>query len=262
MCGQVSNELTLRYPTAFHIHEYASASVPPLAWIKDQVKRWRQPIPNYRIFQNAWVRQRLRFTDEVPFEYRDMGIAPYFFCDPESQTNPEFDFVYLGEMRRLQHFVPIFDTLAFLRRTVLLVGQIPENIRQLFRHHTNLTITGNVPHPEVPAQLRRARFGLNLVPLQSPYTEQTSTKLIEYCAARLRVVSTDYSWVRLFEQERGAQFAYIPHTMNSVIYRDFFGPQLDQQPLNTPTLHSLEWPNVLAKLRIWRNLDLKRETCP
>ena len=256
ICGQLNSKLAQHCPSAIHIHEYASASVPPLAWFKDQVKRWRHPIPNYRIFQNAWVQQRMGFTDRVPYEYRDMGISPYFFDAPASKATPEFDFVYLGEMRRLQYFISLLNALAYLGRSVLLIGQIPEEVLPLIRHYTNLTIIGDVLHTEVPAQLRRAHYGLNLVPPQSPYSQQTSTKLIEYCAVGLRVVTTDYSWARQFELKHKARFAFIPNSTNDAGYHDFFGQQLDQLPLVTPNLRSLEWPCGLADLRIWRRIGL------
>ena len=59
MCGRVHATDHQRFAQAFQVHEYASASVPPCAWAKDQIKRWTQPKPDYRLFQNEWVRQRL-----------------------------------------------------------------------------------------------------------------------------------------------------------------------------------------------------------
>ncbi len=256
MCGQVSAEMAQRFPGAFHIHEYASASVPPLAWLKDRVKRWRQATPNYRIYQNAWVRQRMRFSDAVPSELRDMGLSPNFFDAPAAPGEPEFDFVYLGEMQRLWHFLPVFDALAQTGRRVLLVGQLPDDLRPRLQHHANLTVTGRVPHSEVPALLRRARYGLNLVPDQLPYTRQTSTKLLEYCAAGLQVVSTDYPWVREFEKQHGARFAYIPCRATAVIYKAHLGPALDAQPLVVPDVRPLTWPSLLADLQIWRHIGI------
>ncbi len=256
MCGQVSPQLAQCYPAAFHIHEYASASVPPLAWLKDNVKRWRQAVPHYRIYQNKWVRQRMGFGDALPYEFRDMGISPVFFDAPTAQTEPKFDFVYLGEMRRLRHFLPVFDALAQIGRRVLLVGQIPDALRPRFHRYANLTVTGRVPHAQIPALLRCARYGLNLVPDQLPYTEQTSTKLMEYCAAGLGVVSTDYPWVREFELRHRARFAYIPFRTNAAAYRAHLGPALDKQLLVTPDVQSLAWPDLLAGLQVWRELGI------
>ncbi|MEI8030417.1 MAG: glycosyltransferase [Comamonadaceae bacterium] len=257
LCGQVSPELAQRYPAAFHIHEYASASVPPLAWLKDRVKRWHQATPNYRIFQNDWVRRRMGFNDAVPAELRDMGIASDFFDASPAAVEPEFDFVYLGEMRRLRHFLPLFDALAQTGRRVLLIGQMPDDLRPRLQRHTNLSVTGRVPHNQVPAQLRRARYGLNLVPNQLPYTQQTSTKLLEYCAAGLRVLSTDYAWVREFEQQYPARFAYLPCQASVAAYLAHLGPALDQQLLQVPDVRSLAWPRLLAGLQIWHQLGIQ-----
>ena len=50
----------------------------PFAWAKDQIKRWTQPKPDYRLFQNEWVWQRLGFADDVPWEFREMGVSSTF----------------------------------------------------------------------------------------------------------------------------------------------------------------------------------------
>ena len=42
MCGRVRTMDHQRFAQAFQVHEYASASVPPCAWAKDQIKRWTQ----------------------------------------------------------------------------------------------------------------------------------------------------------------------------------------------------------------------------
>jgi glycosyltransferase involved in cell wall biosynthesis len=256
MCGQVSTALAQRYPGAFHIHEYASSSVPPWAWLKDRVKRVRQAVPQYRIFQNDWVRERMGFDDALPYEFRDMGLAPEFFDSLTPRATPEFDFVYLGEMRRLQHFFPLFGALAQAATSVLLVGEIGAELQRNLPQQGRLTVTGRVPHGEVPAQLRRARYGLNLVPDQLPYTRQTSTKLLEYCAAGLPVLSTDYPWVRAFEQQHAARFAYLPFGASAGAYRTHLEPALARQNCVVPDVRALAWPHLLAGLQIWRQLGL------
>lgn len=258
MCGRCDSWLARRFRSAFHIHEYASASVPPMAWLKDRVKRWQQVVPHYRIYQNEWVHRRMGFDDALPYDYRDMGVSPVFFETPAAaRVSPDFDFVYVGEMRRLRSFLPVFDALARAARPVLLVGQMPDDVWAHLRHHANLTVTGRVPYNEVPALLRRARHGLNLVPQQLPYTKQTSTKLLEYCAAGLRVVSTDYSWVREFERRQRARFAYIPCRAAAATYGASLGPALDKQPLASPDVRPLAWPRVLARLQVWRELGVQ-----
>lgn len=257
MCGQVRPELAQRYPSAFQIHEYASASVPPLARLKDRVKRWQQAVPDYRIYQNQWLRERMGFDDALPYELRDMGVSPAFFAPQSAPPEAKFDFVYLGEMRRLRHFLPVFDALAQTGRTVLLIGHLPDALHARFQRHGNLTVTGRVPHEQIPTLLRLARCGLNLVPNQLPYTEQTSTKLLEYCAAGLHVVSTDYPWVREFEYRHHARFAYLPWQANAAVYRKHLDAALDRRLLVAPDVQALAWPRLLAQLQVWRELGIR-----
>lgn len=259
LCGRVDPALAQRHATAIHVHEYASASVPPWAWLKDRIKRWRQPRPDYRIFQNDWVRQRMGFADATPWALRDMGIAPVFWEPSASPTAPKHDFVYLGEMRRLRHFLPLFEALAQIGKSVLLIGELPDDLVPLLLRQGHVQLTGRVPQEAVPALLRRARHGLNLVPDRLPYTRQTSTKLLEYCAAGLPVVSTEYAWVRDFERTHEARFAYVPAHAPVDVYATLLGPALATMPLRVPDVRHLVWPELLRELEVWSWLEAR--TC-
>lgn len=262
ICGKVSRTEAGHFPQALQVHEYASASVPPLAWAKDCAKRLCHPRPHYRIFQNDWVRTRLDPGDGVAWDLRDMGIDTVRFC-PAAQgaalaSPPCYDFVYLGEMSRLRHFLPLFDGLALAGRTVLLVGKLPDDLRErLQRGNRSVTATGQVAHEDVPIWLRRARWGLNLVPTRPPYDRQTSTKLLEYCAAGLPVISTYYAWVRDFEHRHQAQFVYIPGHAGAEHYAALLGTALDSCHPVVPDIQMLEWSRILASLRIWRHLGVE-----
>ena len=267
MCGRVPQSEARRLKHAFHIHEYASTSVPPYAWLKDVVKHWTQPRPDYR---------------NVPHTLRDMGIAQAFFDavqmpyvaahdDLHTQRHPpesmaptaadheahslvppnEFDLVYLGEMSRLLPFVPLLQAIANAGRSLLLVGDVPDALRQQLP--ASVTCTGRVPYADVPHQLRRARLGLNLVSNTEPYNQQTSTKVLEYCAVGLPVVSNDYAWVRYFTTHYQGNFYVLRDDPAS--WPSSFGPALDAYPYVLPDVRSLAWPQVLAKMPIWDLLD-------
>jgi glycosyltransferase involved in cell wall biosynthesis len=257
MCGRVSAAETRRLKSAFHIHEYASTSAPPHAWLKDFVKHWTQPKPDYRLFQNGWVRERMGFDDGVPHALRDMGVAQAFFdaaAPTRSQPN-EFDLVYLGEMNRLLPFVPLLQSIHDAGRTLLLVGDVPDALRAQLPD--SVTRTGRVPHADVPHQLRRARFGLNLVSDIEPYNQQTSTKLLEYCAVGLPVVSNDYAWVRYFAAHYQGNFHLLRDDPNS--WQFSFGEALDAYPYVVPDVRELEWSKLLSKLAIWKHLHIVPE---
>ena len=252
ICGRVPLREAWRLRHAFQVHEYTSASVPPHAWLKDQVKHWTQPRPDYRIFQNGWVRERMGFGHEVPHALRDMGVASHFFDieQPAVQATlpePEFHLVYLGEMGRLLPFLPVMQSIHDAGRSVLLVGDVPDNVRTQLP--PSVTCTGRVPHAQVPRQLRRARFGLNLVSNVEPYNQQTSTKLLEYCAAGLRVVSNDYAWVRYFATQHEGNFHLLHDEPNT--WQHSFGEALDAYPYVAPDVSKLAWPEVLKALPIW-----------
>ena len=82
ICGRVPADQARRLNGAVQVHEYASASVGPLAWLKDRVKQWQHPVPDFRVFQSEWVRQRMGFGDAVhepvPYALRDMGVPASF----------------------------------------------------------------------------------------------------------------------------------------------------------------------------------------
>lgn len=259
ICGRVPAAAAQRMHQAFHIHEYASASVPPLAWCKDRIKRATQPQPHYRLFQNLWVRQRMGFADGTPWELRDMGIAPEFLQARTSSTTApaEYDMVYLGDMHRLAHFLPVFEGLEQAGLRTLLVGDMPAHLQHRFRGFQQVSVSGKVAYQDVPMQLQRARCGLNLVPNQLPYSEQTSTKLLEYCAMGLPVISTDYPWVQAFAQSQHATLAYLPANASASTYASFFRshPTAACRPPNH--MNEWAWPQVLGRLSLWKAAGLQ-----
>ena len=249
-CGRVPLREARRLRGTFQIHEYTSASIPPYAWAKDQVKHWTQPRPDYRIFQNGWVRERMGFADGVPHALRDMGIAEHFFEAPQHTPAPEFDLVYLGEMSRLLAFIPVLQAIHAAGRSLLLVGEVPAELQAQLP--PNVTCTGRVDHAQVPSYLRRARFGLNLVPNATPFQQQTSTKVLEYCAVGLRVVSNAYPWVRYFMAQHKANLYLLNDDAPSLATS--FGDALDAYPYEVPDVRALAWPQVLDTLPLWRTI--------
>jgi hypothetical protein len=100
--------------------------------------------------------------------------------------------------------------------------------------------------------LRRARFGLNLVPNAIPFKQQTSTKVLEYCASGLRVVSNAYPWVRYFMAQHKANFYLLNDDAPSLATS--FGEALEAYPYEVPDIHTLAWSQVLDALPLWRTI--------
>ena len=224
------------------------------------------------------MRERLGFADDVPSNLRDMGVAQHFFdarnTQPrteapwlvgnashaqgvvlqknETDLNAEFDLVYLGEMSRLAPFMPLLQSIHDANRTLLLVGDVPDNLRS--KLPPTVSCTGRVPHAQVPHHLLRARFGLNLVSNVAPYHQQTSTKLLEYCAVGLPVVSNNYAWVRNFAAHVEGNFHLLNDDAETWVFS--FGEALDAFPYRVPNVQSLVWPTLLRHLPLWKKLHI------
>jgi len=252
ICGRVPRRAAARFRDAFHVHEYASASVQPAAWCKDHMKRWLHPRPHHRVFQSEWVRKRLGFNDTVAFSLRDMGV-PRTFLQAQASGAAQFDLVYLGETSRLATFEQALRALDAAGLKLLVVGTVDERVRDLVNGLRNAHCSGRVPQEEVPAQLLRARAGLNLVPNLLPLTQQTSTKAIEYLALGLPVVSNDYAWIRRMAAEHPGRIrtiASFDERSWSDVTRDLPAREHDRSHLA-----HLTWEARLAGLPVWTEID-------
>ena len=93
------------------------------------------------------------------------------------------------------------------------------------------------------------------MPDQIPYSEQTSTKLLEYCAIGLPVISTGLPLVRNFAASNPAAIAYLP-AQASASAADFFRETRDMASAPSPDMEGWAWPHTLARLNIWKAAGL------
>ena len=250
ICGRVPAAQARRLESAVQVHEYASASVAPLAWLKDRIKQWQHPVPDFRVFQSDWVRQRMGFAgDAVPYALRDMGV-PDSFLTAQSRHPPEFDLVYLGEMRRLLHFVPLLQTLGQAGLKLLLVGDVPPDLQAHLAALGHIQSTGRVPQDQVPAQLLRARAGLNLMPDVLPLAEQTSTKLLEYLALGLPVISNPYAWAQRTALAHAGRVQLLGLQASPAQWQAAV-QGLPMRQTDRQHLQSLRWSHQLQALPVW-----------
>jgi glycosyltransferase involved in cell wall biosynthesis len=253
ICGRVPGDQARRLKGAVQVHEYASASVAPLAWLKDRVKQWQHPVPDFRVFQSEWVRQRMGFDgavpEAVPYALRDMGV-PDAFLTAQALQPPEFDLVYLGEMSRLLHFVPLLHTLGQAGLSLLLVGDVPPALQERLATLGHIQSTGRVPQDQVPAQLLRARAGLNLMPDVLPLSEQTSTKMLEYLALGLPVISNPYAWAHRTALAHAGRVQLLDvHATAAQWHAAVQG--LPPHQTDRQHLQALRWSQQLQNLPVW-----------
>jgi glycosyltransferase involved in cell wall biosynthesis len=188
----------------------------------------------------------------VPYALRDMGV-PDSFLTAQALQPPEFDLVYLGEMSRLQRFVPLLHTLGQAGLSLLLVGDVPPALQKRLATLGHIQSTGRVPQDQVPAQLLRARAGLNLMPDVLPLSEQTSTKMLEYLALGLPVISNPYAWAQRTALAHAGRVQLLDVQATAAQWQ----AAVQSLPLRQTDRHhlqSLRWSQQLQGLPVWAAL--------
>lgn len=233
------------------IHEYASLSSPPLGRWKDRIKKVANVRPDLRIFLSPTVKKLSGFGEDVPFAFRDMGLAPAFFKScPEEEK--KFDLVYSGsldaERRPKKYIRALYRQWPDCR--LLLLGSISDELRQWMRQYPNVQAVGRTPYWEVPNFLCQARFGLDFRPDVYPLNIQTSTKLLEYCALGLPVISTPYAWLQTFQQESGARFFILSRALDNLT------PEaITSFDYRLPNLYNRIWEKVITRSGILQHIE-------
>lgn len=185
-----------KYPK-FIIGEYHSLSTGRYNRIKDLVKRLLNVRSSVYIFLNEDVRRKMWFSNKINYTTRSMGYSEKDF---ESFKNEEkkFDIVYSGSYRK--GLWEVIKKLADLGLSIAVVGpEIP------FEHEL-ITSFGHKKPVEARRIISQAKYGLNYTPDVFPLNIQDSTKVIEYCAAKIGVITNRYKWVNDFERDRNANF--------------------------------------------------------
>ncbi len=257
ICGRINRHHTHRLRYSLHVHEYASASVGRWPALKDRIKRWSTPKPDHRIFLNEWVRDRMGFGDGVPCSLRDMGV-PTAFLQAGTGSCADHDLVYLGEMGRLRSFLPALRAISQAGLKLLLVGAMPDDLAIHLSRLEGITCTGRIDQKDVPTQLLRARAGLNLMPQRLPLSEQTSTKVLEYLAVGLPVLSNDYPWARRIATQFTDRIHLLPSTDSPNAWLQALQqlPAVQSERYTNPALQALTWHERLARLPVWSALGL------
>lgn len=189
------------------VHEYASLSTGLLPQLKNTLKTHFNPKPDLRIFLNESVQSGFGFKDNVPVLYRDMGIDERFIRQPLPDSQKEYEFVYVGALSKERDVERMIE--GIIEKPIgklCLIGHPDDDVFDKYKNHPDIEFTGKVPYDEVPEIASKACYGLNFMPDKYPFNLQTSTKLIEYLAMNLKVISTNYEWVRHFQKRHQTRF--------------------------------------------------------
>ena len=241
------------------IHEYASASTPPLGNIKNATKKLVNIKPDFRIFLNEYVKGKFGFTDSVPFGYRDLGVHDEFLNAPvrfEGATK-KYDFIYVGSTAYDAHFQKMLDHLSenFKERSVLILSKNYEKLAKQYERKKNIEFSGPVPQSMIPFYISSARFAINIRADAEPYNRQTSTKLLEYAACKIPVITSDLQWVRQFQKEYGGKYFYLNDDLTN-----FTWDNINRFEYSFPDLSEFTWEQQIKRSGVLDFLSSKFPT--
>lgn len=217
------------------IGEYHSLSTGRFSRAKDVAKRLLNVKSDIKIFLSQDIRRKMYFRDGDKCLYRPMGyFSEWASKIKEASSTKKYDAVYCGSLRGGVEESLLF--LADLGLKIVVVGG------RLATSHRNIDVIGKVPHKEIYSILASAKYGINYTPDRHPWNIQDSTKVIEYCALGLGVITNRYSWVCEFEKSRGAKFLYMDDisAIRDIKEFNFFPPEIGE----------LDWFVIMEKSRI------------
>jgi hypothetical protein len=226
-----------KYPK-FIIGEYHSLSTGRYNRVKDLVKRLLNVRSNIYIFLNDDVRRKMWFSNKINYTTRSMGYSEKDFESFKGEEK-KFDVVYCGSYRK--GLWEIIKKLADLGLSIAVVGpEIP------FEHEL-ITSFGRKEPVEARKIISQAKYGLNYTPDVFPLNIQDSTKVIEYCAAGLGVITNHYEWVKDFEMSRSASFLYL----------DLISKAGDVKSFNfiNPDVSDLSWDDLMFRSGIFDKIN-------
>jgi glycosyltransferase involved in cell wall biosynthesis len=245
---------SVRRTSCVTIHEYSSSSTAPLARLKNVMKKTFNSKPDFRLFLNKFVRHEFAFNDNIPFGLRDMGVASTQITQQHENAEKKFDFIYIGELvnRNMERMLELFSRGELSQHSLLILSKDYEHLQSRFQPYNNIEFKGPVPQNEVSNFLMQARFGLNVVPNRFPFNHQTSTKLLEYAAAKLPIVTSDYDWVRQFQKEFGGEYYFITEELTNLNWKT-----INAFSYSWPDLSQWSWDHQIRKSGVLEFLESK-----
>ncbi len=150
--------------------------------------------------------------------FYNFPVFSMFPQTPSKWTARKYDLVFLGTMSRTSGTFVILEAIKLLKERFqslkcLFIGVPDENVRdEVFnfvdqnKMRDNIEVTGRLPHSDIPEILQNCKIGLiGLLDLPK-FHSNIATKLFEYMASGIPVVSSDLPPERKYIGEKCGKF--------------------------------------------------------
>lgn len=222
------------------IHEYSSGSTGHVPRIKNLAKSLLSNRPAGRVFTEPFVRRQFHFARRAPSIFREIGVNPAFLLTRDS-VNKDIDVVYVGSISGRAGVASTLIGLANRGFKVAVAGYADAAVQSDFLRN-GIEFAGRLTPDKIPRFIARSTHGLNLMPNVYPLIHQTSSKVQEYLAAGLTVISNDYPWIR--DHSRSLGYRYI--NLDDVLGNS--QPKLPSyEPISSGVIREMSWDQVLDR---------------
>lgn len=208
--GVLWGDSTISVP---QVHEFHTLSTGHFPRIKNYAKSKLACTPVARVFLSETVRSGFSFTKNLPYLIRDMGADASFFAQ-RSVSTKLYDVIYAGSISGRVGLLDCIELIASKGYKVGLAGSISDDDFIRIKGRPNIDYVGKLASEDVPIFVGSGRFGLNFCPDHYPYNLQTSTKVIEYLAAGVPIISNRYSWISQHSKINCYDFIDIDNLLN------------------------------------------------
>jgi hypothetical protein len=196
------------------IVDYNSLSIGKFKYIKDVVKQIKNLKYSKFFFLNSYVKSNLPILSGKRHLIRDMGCSDDFFHKP-SECKKEFDICYIGSIEGRPGLKQVILKLAGSGFSLCVMGLCHNSTKNLL-NEVGVYFEPIGSSCDVLRVLKKSKFGLNFIPDLSPFNKQTSTKLLEYCASGLPVISNKYPWAEDFCRDNNINVTWLDD-INSIL---------------------------------------------
>lgn len=225
------------------IHEFNSASTPPWSNTKNIIKSILAPKPVGRIFLSDFVRSQFTFPYEAPFIYRDMGAdSRIFSCRQSRHKHKIYDAVYAGSISGRPGFIETIEKISRMGLKVGVAGNATKAEIDCLKSLRGVDFIGLLEIDALVDFLASGTFGLNYCPDKYPYSQQTSTKVIEYLAGGLPIISNRYRWMNAHSSTYGYSFLDIDQLGSA---KDLV--ESSEMVIDADIAINFEWERILDK---------------
>ncbi len=148
---------------------------------------------------------------------------------PKNWNNRKYDLALVGSMSKTSGTFVLLKAVKILKEKypgikVLLIGQPDENIKDNVEQficinnlEENIEITGRVPHSKVPELLQDCKIGLITLLNLPKFQKNIATKMFEYFASGMPVISADLPPEREYIEEGKTGLFFEPGNHNSLV---------------------------------------------